>query len=93
VDRADVLSGLAAIARDKLDFKGELTPGTRLVEDLQLDSLRLLTLATEVEDHFRICLDEDDEAAIVAVADLVEVVERKLVEGTLTPGPSPRGRG
>jgi len=41
----------------------------------------ILTLATEVEDHFRICLDEDDEAAIVIVEDLVDVVERKLAEG------------
>jgi len=81
MERADVLRALAAIARDKLDYKGELTPALRLVEDLELDSLRLLTLATEVEDHFRICPDEDDEAAIVIVEDLVDVVERKLAEG------------
>lgn len=78
MDRAEVLRALAAIARDKLDYAGELVPGLRLVEDLELDSIRLLTLATEVEDHFRICLDEDDEAAIVTVADLADVVERKL---------------
>lgn len=78
--RENVLAQLGAIARDKLDYTGELEPGMRLVEDLDLDSLRLLTLATEVEDHFRICLDEDDEAGIVTVEDLVDVVGRKLSE-------------
>lgn len=80
MSRGEILATLAAIARDKLGHAGELEPQMRLVEDLELDSIRLLTLATEVEDHFRICLDEDDEAAIVKVADLVDVVERKLAD-------------
>ena len=50
-----------------------------LVEDLELDSLKLLTLAVEIENHFRICLDEEDEAAIETVADLVHTIERKVV--------------
>ena len=74
---AEILSRLAEIARQKLDYDGELTVESRLVEDLELDSIRMLTLAMEVEDHFRICLDEDDEAGIVTVADLVAVVRRK----------------
>ena len=79
----DFLGAVAELARDKLGYDGELSPGMRLVEDLELDSIRLMTLAMEVEDHFRICLDEDDEAAIVTVADLVAVVERKLGEKKL----------
>ena len=79
----DVLAAVAELARDKLGYDGELRPGMRLVEDLELDSIRLMTLAMEVEDHFRVCLDEDDEAAIVTVADLVAVVERKLGEKKL----------
>ena len=76
----EILSQLAEIARQKLDYAGELEPGMRLVEDLELDSIRLLTLAMEVEDHFRICLDEDDEAGIATAADLVAVVRKKLAE-------------
>ncbi len=75
---AEILSRLAEIARQKLDYTGEMTVESRLVEDLELDSIRLLTLAMEVEDHFRICLDEDDEEGIVTVADLVAVVRSKL---------------
>jgi acyl carrier protein len=50
----------------------------RLVEDLRLDSVRLLTLAAEVENRFRVCLDEQDEGSIETVGDLVAVVRKKL---------------
>ena len=58
----------------------------RLVEDLGLDSVRLLTLAVEVEDAFEICLDPEDEAAIVTVGDLVDVICAKSKVGA--PGDS-----
>ncbi len=74
----EILHAIAEVARDKLDLEGELRRDMRLVEDLQLDSIRLLTLAMEVEDRFKICLDEEDEEAIVTVADLVGVVRREL---------------
>ena len=74
----EILHAIAEVARDKLDLPGDLKRQSRLVEDLELDSIRLLTLAMEVEDRFQICLDEDDEESIVTVADLVEVVGRKL---------------
>ena len=57
---------------------GKLTMDSRLVEDLALDSIQLLSLAVGVEDHFRICLDEEDEVAIVTVGDLVRAVRGKL---------------
>jgi acyl carrier protein len=78
--RDEILAAVERIAREALDYDGELVAEARLVEDLGLDSIRLLTLATEVEDHFRICLDEEDEATIVTAADLAAVVERKLAE-------------
>ncbi len=77
----EILATVTALARDKLDLEGELRPKMRLVEDLELDSIRLMTLAMEVEDRFKVCLDEDDEQAIATVADLVGVVERKLAAG------------
>ena len=76
--RAEILAHLTTLAREKVGYRGEIEPHQRLVEDLELDSLGLLTLATEVEDHFRICLDESDEASLVTVADLAALVERKL---------------
>jgi len=78
VNDAEILAGVAAVARQHLDWTGEIRPEMRLVEELQLDSLKLLTLAVEVENRFRICLDEADEAGIVTVGDLVAAIRRRL---------------
>lgn len=80
MERAAILEGIAAAARKELAFSGELRPELRLVEDLKLDSIRLLSLAMAVEDHFRIALDEGDEGGIATVGDLIAIVERKLGE-------------
>ncbi len=74
----DVLSGLAAVAAENLGWQGPLPPGLRLVEDMNLDSIRLLTLLVAVEDRFQICLEEGDETGIATVGDLAEAVRRKL---------------
>jgi acyl carrier protein len=73
-----VLAGIAEVVRRHLGWQGPLGREIRLVEDLQLDSVRMLTLAVEVENRFRVVLDESDETAIETVGDLVEVVRKKL---------------
>ncbi|HWM90471.1 MAG TPA: acyl carrier protein [Thermoanaerobaculia bacterium] len=75
---AKILDGIAQVAQEHLGWEGPLTPEMRLVEDLRLDSVRLLTLAAEVENRFRVLLDEADEAGIQTVGDLVAIVRRKL---------------
>lgn len=72
-----ILEGITEVVRLHLGWEGPLVPEMRLVEDLRLDSVRLLTLAAEVENRFRIFLDEADELAIETVADLVSIVRRK----------------
>lgn len=74
-----IMHGIAEVARTHLGLKFELSPDMRLVEDLDLDSLKSLTLALEVENRFRICLDED--AGIVTVGDLVNIVRERLDAG------------
>ena len=76
--RDEILAGVAAVAREHLAYEGELRLDQRLIEDLTLDSIRLLTLAAEVENRFRVTLDATDEAGIETVADLVEVLAEKL---------------
>jgi len=75
-----ILAGVTLVAQRHLGWQGELEPKLHLVEDLELDSLRLLTLAVEVENHFRICLDEQDEDEIETIGDLVRVIERKTAD-------------
>ncbi len=72
----EILDGIAEVARIHLGWEGDLRPGLRLVEDLELDSLKSLTLALEVENHFRVYLDQ--EAGIVTVGDLVQAIARHL---------------
>jgi acyl carrier protein len=75
---AAILAGIEEVSRVHLGYQGKLTPEMRLIEDLRLDSIRLLTLAAEVENHFRLRLDELDEAGIETVGDLLGIVRRKL---------------
>ena len=80
VDRLEVLRAVQEVAATHLGFDAELRPEMRLVEDLELDSLRALTLAVEVENRFRICLDPELEAELETVGDLVETVVGALEE-------------
>ena len=66
------------MARQHLEYAGVIEPEMRLIEDLRLDSLRMLTLAVEVENRFRVRLDPEEEAAIETVGDLARTVAGKL---------------
>ena len=76
--RAEITERVALVARRHLGFTGELAPHQKLVEDLGLDSLKLLVLAAEVENEFRIAFAPDEEAAITTVGELVAAVEGKI---------------
>ena len=76
----EILTGIEEVAREHGLWVGTLSPRLRLVEDLDLDSLKALTLAVEVENKFRIRLDPEVEAKIVTIGDLVEMVRRELEE-------------
>lgn len=88
--REEILQSIEDVAKTHLDLPAlatgsdappRLGADLRLVEDLALDSIQLLTLAVEVENRFRICLDPEDEAGIETVGDLADVVAAKLKGG------------
>ncbi len=74
----ETLEQVKTLARERLELECDIEPESRLIEDLGLDSLRLQALAVEVENHYRICLEPEDEERIRTVADLVETINRKL---------------
>jgi acyl carrier protein len=78
VNDQEILDGIREVARRHLDVDSELRSDVRLAEDLELDSIKILTLAVEVENRFRICLDPSSEARIETVGDLVAEVGRQL---------------
>ncbi len=75
---AEIRAGIAAVARAHLAYDGPLDDDTPLVDTLRLDSVRLLTLVAELENHFLVVLEEGDEAGIERVGDLVAVLRRRL---------------
>lgn len=74
---AEILAGLETIARQQLGIEARLERGAPLVETLRLDSLRLLTLAVEVENRFRVRFEPAEESALETVGDLVDLVMAK----------------
>jgi acyl carrier protein len=81
--REEIQAGIVAVAREHLGYSGAFDPGLRLVEDLGFDSLKLLTLAAEVENHFRVTLEPDEEAGIATLGDLLDLLAAKLDGATL----------
>jgi len=73
---AEILAAVEEVAREHVGYDGVLDPAQRLVEDLELDSIKALTLVVEVENRFRIALDPDVESEIVTVGDLVRIIGR-----------------
>lgn len=78
----DILEAIGKVARTHLGWTGQLSRDMALVETLDLDSIRLLTLVVEVENCFRVRLDDEDEGRLVTVGDVVDVIRRKLAAGT-----------
>ena len=76
--RREILARIASVARRHLEIDVPLDESQRLVEDLGLDSLKLLTLAAEVENEFRLRIAPADEATIDTVGELVDLLEREL---------------
>jgi acyl carrier protein len=78
----EVLAGIEEVARTHLAWNGPLSRDMPLVETFGLDSVRQITLIIEIENRFRIRLDEQDEASLVTVGDLLDVIGRKVAART-----------
>lgn len=72
-----IRESVEGLIRDRLGWRGPLPQ-----DDLagQLDSMQRLTLVVAVEDHFRVCLDPEDEQRIRSLDDLVAAVAAKRAE-------------
>jgi acyl carrier protein len=78
--RAEVLTEIRRVAREELEYQGEVMLGQRLKEDLQLDSVAMIVVATQLENRFRVMLKEEDAGQIATVEDLVVLVVKRIGE-------------
>lgn len=81
-----LLAGIRQVAAEHLQHDARIEPTTRLVEAMALDSIRMLTLVVELENHFKVMLEEGDEQGIETVADLMAVLRSRI-----DAGPEPSG--
>ena len=77
---AFILAGIKDVARKHVGWDGAIDGNMRLVEDLSLDSIKLLTLAVEVENRFKICLDPERDHELITVGDLMTAISRQHLD-------------
>ena len=71
----EIRAELARIVRTELRMDVALPEG-ELAD--HLDSVQRLTLVVAIEDNFKICFEPEDEAAIHTLADVVQIIQKKL---------------
>lgn len=76
----EVMQEIQRIGDAELQFALPIAPHLQLARDLGLDSLGAMILAVGLEDRYRVRLNEQDAVALVTVADLVELVQRRCAE-------------
>jgi acyl carrier protein len=59
--------------------------GKNLRTDLNLDSVDVVSIVSQVERRFRIRLSQQDLETLVTVGDVLDLLQKKLAEGDATP--------
>lgn len=77
MERGEILERVRVVLAECLSLR-DVDESTHLFRDLNLDSIQQLTFVVELEDRFRICFDETDEAGVETVGDIVTLIARKL---------------
>ena len=73
-ERDSLIDQVTMIVRRSAKVPGKIAigPESRLVEDLAIDSLDLVSVVLQVQDHFDVVFDEDAVPNLCRVADIVE---------------------
>jgi len=66
------LQVIEKVLREHCRVTATVTPDTKLLEDLGLDSVGLLTLLTELENHYQTVLQEDFSNPPATVGELAQ---------------------
>ncbi len=65
----------------KNDSHKKIEPGLRFIEDLGVNSARLVDIILDIEDEFQIEIDDQSADKIHTIGDAVALIEQKLAVG------------
>ncbi len=69
---------IAGLAKIKMKPPAEIHKQSRLIEDLEIDSLDTLDLIFQLEEEFNIEIPQEDQLPFVTVQDVITYVEQKV---------------
>jgi acyl carrier protein len=73
----DILNGLATIVNEIAGVPiGDVRPEKSFIDDLDVDSLAMVEIATAAEDHFGVRIPDDDLKDLRTVGDAVNYIEK-----------------
>ena len=72
---AELVDSVRSVAR--IPAEVTIAPESRLVEDLGIDSLDLVSIVLNAQERYGIAIDEDEVAQLRSIADLVNYVDRQ----------------
>jgi acyl carrier protein len=89
--KAEILREIQRMMKELFDFESDrVQPETRLIEDLELDSLDAIDLAVKVEETTGIALDEAKIRQLRTIEDVIVAIEGILTtQGGVVPRPAP----
>lgn len=73
-----VLTEIRQIVERELEIARDVSPTDRLVQDLGLDSMTLITLAVALEDRFQILLSDEEATRIETVGELARCIVSRV---------------
>ena len=73
----------------KIPPRVAITADSRLVEDLAIDSLDLVGVILQIQDHFDVVIEEDDVPNLCRVADLAAMIRGQWPVASGQPGGAP----
>jgi acyl carrier protein len=77
VSQQDILNELAAIVNDIAGVPvGDVTPEKSFINDLDVDSLAMVEIATAAEDKFGVRIPDDDLKDLRTVGDAVAYIDK-----------------
>lgn len=72
-----ILDGLAEIIDDIVGIdKSEVTPEKNFIDDLDIDSLSMMTIVVNAEEKFGVRIPDDDVKGLSTVADAVAYIQK-----------------